>query len=476
MKLDMKRFLQGVSLALDLAELDYLKVNLNHSRRVAYICMMIADKMDFSKKEKSDLYAYSILHDNGLVVSNLKEKEDYENMPGHCIEGEANIIKLNTYMYKRRKNIIKYHHENYDGTGIFGIKDKDIHIFSHIIHLADRIDTNFNLIEKAAEKKESIKAYIINQKEKMFHPDVVEASLEMMEKCRFWFDLDFYNIDEVLNRVTPHNILDMSWKEILEMTDILVEIIDSKSRFTHMHTKGLVKKIKLMCNHYELDKDKTYKLMIAGNLHDLGKLYVPNSILDKPEKLDDFEFIEIKHHTYYTKLALDKIPGFEDISRWASNHHEKLNGKGYPEGYTGKDLDFESRLIGVLDIYQALTEERPYRSSLSHEKTMKILCSMVEGGFIDGDITKDVEKVMRKNYGDKNHEETRLVIAEDDKTSLKLMDIYISKKGITVDRANNGKELMKLLKRRKYKMIFLDISMPEMDGLEAASKIRKLEK
>lgn len=92
-------------------------------------------------------------------------------------------------------------------------------------------------------------------------------------------------------------------------------------------------------------------------------------------------------------MSLSKISGFKEITEWAANHHEKLNGKGYPYGLTAKDLDFNSRLLGCLDIYQALTEERPYRSGMGHCEVMPILYNMANEGFIDKVIVADIDKV-----------------------------------------------------------------------------------
>ena len=87
------------------------------------------------------------------------------------------------------------------------------------------------------------------------------------------------------------------------------------------------------------------------------------------------------------------INGFEEITKWASNHHEKLDGSGYPEGLVAKDLDFNSRLITCLDIYQALREDRPYRKSMDHNKAMEILKSMAEAGQLDHIIVDDINSV-----------------------------------------------------------------------------------
>ena len=234
----------------------------------------------------------------------------------------------------------------------------------------------------------------MRNRREFFAPAVVDAFLSFSHKERFWADLSFYNVTEVLNRIAPQITYEYSWQDIIPISDTFMEIIDGKSGFTYRHSRGITEKIGIMSDFYGFDTEKKLKLHIAANLHDLGKLYVPNSILEKPDKLDAFEFSEIKKHAYFTRLALDKIHGFQDISSWAANHHEKLNGRGYPESLTAQELDFESRLMGVIDICQSLTEERPYRKGLTQKEATKILYDMANDGFIDKQITKDVDNVI----------------------------------------------------------------------------------
>lgn len=395
MNFNMSKCLEAFSLALDFAEMDYFKINMNHSRRVAYISLNIAKAMDLSEDDQKDLFALSLLHDSGFTLSGLKLKPDFkmfELMSDHCIEGEKVISYLPFLM--SRKNVIKYHHENHNGSGFFGISGDDIPLLSQIIHLADFLDINFNLAQLDFQKRVGVKHYVVKGKNQQFSPDVVDAFMSFAHKERFWADLLFYNIIEVLERIAPQIIYEYSWKDLIPISDTFMKIIDSKSKFTYRHSRGITEKIEIMSDFYGFNTEKKLKLHIAANLHDLGKLYIPNSILEKPDKLDSFELSEIKKHTYFTKLALDKIPGFKDISNWAANHHEKLNGKGYPESLTGEELDFESRLMGVIDIYQALSEERPYRKGLTQRETTKKIYDMANSGFIDKQITIDVVNVL----------------------------------------------------------------------------------
>ncbi|HAR87352.1 MAG TPA: hydrolase, partial [Clostridium sp.] len=129
-------------------------------------------------------------------------------------------------------------------------------------------------------------------------------------------------------------------------------------------------------------------------LHDIGKLAIPISILDKDGPLTEEEYSIIKSHTYYTKLILDKIDHISDISLWASSHHEKLNGKGYPRRLKAEDLSEECRIIGVCDIYQSLTADRPYRKGMYMYEAFNILDDMVNRNLICGNAVRHFKNTL----------------------------------------------------------------------------------
>ena len=111
-----------------------------------------------------------------------------------------------------------------------------------------------------------------------------------------------------------------------------------------------------------------------------------------PDKLTDDEFSKMKNHAGYTYLILSEVNDFEEIRDWAAFHHEKLNGKGYPFGKTAAELNEPERIMACIDIYQALTEDRPYKKGLSHEKTCDILDDMAQKGFIDSTISNKLRE------------------------------------------------------------------------------------
>lgn len=389
MRFSLNQYLIAVSLALDFVEIDIRGESTNHAKRVAYISLRVAERMGFKNEDLYDIVSFAILHDNGICEASSLNNEELKIE--HCIIGENNII--NYPFLRRRVNIIKYHHEAYDGSGFFGIKGSEIPLISQIIFFADYLENRFKLDKIDANTKREVYDFVEKMSGKIFNPEICNIFLDVFNNASFILDLKDSFIDFALKSHINKFYLDLSLEEILKVTDIFSKIIDSKSKFTRRHSKGIAEKVAIMADYYKYDKEQRLKLIIAANLHDLGKLAIPNNILDNPEKLTWDEFYIIKSHTYYTRVALAQIDGFEEITEWASNHHEKLNGEGYPYGKKGEELDFNSRLMGCIDIYQALTEERPYRKALSHEKALKIMSSMSQNGYIDKRIVEDIDKV-----------------------------------------------------------------------------------
>ncbi|RKD27138.1 HD domain-containing protein [Caminicella sporogenes DSM 14501] len=404
MKFNLNKFLFSVSYALDFVEMDILGVSTNHSKRVAYMSAVIGKALNLTEEEVFDLVSLSILHDNGasqnlldenlnLVDSKTIHRYYLESRKNHCIIGEKN---LKAYPFLTDvTGVIKYHHETYSGTGFFGLRNNEIPLMSQIIHFGDTLENSFNLKKSSTKDIEKIYKFISLNKGILFSPIIVDTFLDVSKNISFWLNMRDEFIDYALHEYVPKRTVDLTWKEIKQITDVFSNIIDSKSKFTLRHSRGLTEKVSIMADYYGKNSDEKMKLMIAADLHDLGKLAVNTSILDKPGKLTREEFEIIQKHPYYTRITLRQIEGFREITEWASNHHEKLNGSGYPYGLTEKELDFNSRLMACLDVYQALTEDRPYREKLTHNEGIKILKSMAKDNLLDGYIVEDIDKVMK---------------------------------------------------------------------------------
>lgn len=402
MQFNLNEFLMAVSFTLDFVEMDILGAKTNHGKRTAYISLKIAKDLGLSDKELHDIVALGMLHDNGISEKSLHDRllnvdsinlRNLERMKEHCIIGEENVSQ---YPFLTDvKGIIKYHHENYNGTGYYKLQDEEIPLISQIIHISDIMQSYFNFENNKHDVEARTIKLVNEQGDKMFSSKLIAGFNNVTKEKQFWMNLKDENIYRSLKKETPIYNIEISFEELRKITGIFSKIIDSKSKYTARHSRELADKVVIMADYYNMDMNEKMKLLIAADLHDIGKLAIPNKILDSSNKLTNEEFEIVKKHTYYTRLALQDIKGFEDITEWASNHHEKLNGQGYPFGKTEKNIDFNSRLMACLDIYQALVEERPYRRILTHEETMEILNEMKNKGFIDSKITEDIDYVFR---------------------------------------------------------------------------------
>lgn len=179
----------------------------------------------------------------------------------------------------------------------------------------------------------------------------------------------------------PHVELRMDGLE--QIGQIFSRIVDFRSPFTATHSIGVATTAEELAHRLGFEERECRLIRIAGHLHDLGKVAVPNSILEKPAKLAPSEFQVIRGHTYHTFHILSRIGGFEEINMWASFHHERLNGEEYPFHHRGDVFSVGSRIMCVADVFTALAENRPYREGTRRKENMPILSRLVNNGGLD---------------------------------------------------------------------------------------------
>ena len=141
-------------------------------------------------------------------------------------------------------------------------------------------------------------------------------------------------------------------------------VVDAKSSFTFRHSARVAGLAEFIAGQMGLPEANRVRLRRAGLLHDIGKLGVPNRILDKPGKLEPDEWAVIQRHAYWSEQILDRVPVFSEFARDAGSHHERLDGKGYHRGVKGDRLSTDARILAVADRVDALSADRPYRGRL----------------------------------------------------------------------------------------------------------------
>jgi putative nucleotidyltransferase with HDIG domain len=205
-------------------------------------------------------------------------------------------------------------------------------------------------------------------------------------------------------RLNPEARTQLSDVDVNAICEIFADVVDAKSPFTYRHSLGVMDAAVAIGQALGLPPDRMEVLRRAALLHDVGKLSISNTILDKPTRLSDEELAIIKKHPGISSEILSHVSAFREIAVIAGEHHEKLDGTGYPNGLRANDLSLESRLIAVADIYGALSENRPYREALRPAQITAIMDREVPAK-LDGLCYEALRSVMNDLTPQQGYEE-----------------------------------------------------------------------
>ena len=364
---DRNELLRAFSLALDLAE----RQPLNHATRTAYVALQTARALSLSDTEVEDIFIAAFLHDIGSTESACDLQTDSSIFMNHTELG-GQLMAMMPFS-EQAAEYVHSHHSSWNQSG--ETCQERAPVGAQIIQLADRMELRYDKSRFYFDQMLDHRAWVKKHRGECFAPEVVDAFLEICSREKFWLDFTSSGIELVLKEIQPNLTAQVSKTEVEQIANVFAAIIDSKSSFTYHHSRGVADIMDKLAPLFLESEDEIFQLRVAALLHDLGKLAVPQEILDKPGKLTALEFEKIKAHSYYTKVILGRVRGFEQIKEWAGNHHETIDGHGYPEHRT--DLSNPERLMAVADVYQALIEERPYRSPMSSVQALKVMKEMV---------------------------------------------------------------------------------------------------
>ena len=270
--------------------------------------------------------------------------------------------------------------EHWDGGGKpEGLKAKAIPLFSQIALMAQVVDV-FNIANGPAAALREIR----NRSGSWFDPQLVEAFADLQAEPDFWEILKEEDLPAVVLHLEPAQAKRWVDEDHLdEIATAFAQVIDAKSTFTRGHSERVAVFTDMIAEEMGFSPERRRWLNRGALLHDIGKLAISNAILDKNGKLTDEEFAAIKTHPVHSENILKGISVFRDLAPVAGGHHEKLNGKGYPKGLKGDEINLETRIVTVADIFDALTADRPYRAAMPVSQAFAIMEKDV-GTAIDG--------------------------------------------------------------------------------------------
>jgi HD-GYP domain-containing protein (c-di-GMP phosphodiesterase class II) len=264
--------------------------------------------------------------------------------------------------------------EHWDGKGFpNGLRGEEIPLFARILSVAQTLEvfvTVNDVHDAFATLRERIGTW--------FDPVVARAAAELESDADLWKSLSDGSSRTIAMGLEPEDrVLFATDEKIESVCGAFAEIIDAKSPYTHRHSLGVEAAAQAIGTRLGLPQKEMTILHRAALLHDIGKLSVPNTILDKPCKLTAQEWEVVRLHPYYTQRILERVSGFQHLAFLASSHHEKLDGSGYYRNLRATQMPMAARALVVADIYDALAAKRPYRDALPTEKVLEIMSKEV---------------------------------------------------------------------------------------------------
>ncbi|RBP66665.1 HD domain-containing protein [Alkalibaculum bacchi] len=362
----------------------------HHQFRTAFIAVEIANYSGASQKTIENIFAAALLHDVGAIsVEEKTELHNFKEMPTHnealqvhAYRGE--LLLNQTPWFKNISKAVRYHHTNY--------KDMEnsidhIDVFSaQVVNLADYVERLVDRSQHILLQYKDIRNHIKKIEQYIIHPSIIKSFLETSEREEFWLDLVSNKLFTFLQQNGPYRNQFIDMEDIMHISEMYKSAIDFKSPFTATHTTGVAQCAKVLSEKFGLTDLEIDQITIAGYLHDIGKLIIPNSIIEKEGKLTSNEYAIMKSHTYFTYHTIRMIGGLEQIAQTAAYHHEKLDGSGYPFCCKQHEIGLGARIMTIADIFTAITEDRPYRLGMNKHQVIKILLEEVKNKKIDGNV------------------------------------------------------------------------------------------
>ncbi len=385
--ISLSEVISALSFALDLTE----GAVWGHALRSCLLGMRIADEIKLPEGKRTSLYFALLLKDVGwssnatrmcqidriarIIRNGITQYVNNEEIVGlRCDRGASIVTKLG--LSADAAEAVRSLDEHWDGGGYpDSLKGEQISLLARICAVAQHLD-----VFSAGRGIQAAVATLVERSGTWFDPELVRVAVSLHRRGTLWTNcLTTDSQDD-----TRQAVLDMDSgrrhqleaSRIDQICEAFADVVDAKSHFTFRHSMGVADAAYGIARGMGLAPERVQLVRRAALLHDIGKLSVSNAILDKKSKLSETEWKAVQQHPGLTRQILERVGPFREMAVIAGEHHEKLDGSGYPNRLLAPELSLESRIIAVADVYGALSEDRPYRAGLDFDQIMAIMSKL----------------------------------------------------------------------------------------------------
>lgn len=355
------------------------KAKLYHSWRTAYLAQSLAEEK--CKKSVLPIYIAGLLHDIGTFdLSNrlTHHKDHMENIDVadvriHAQKGAAIVASLSGFIPIAK--IIIDHHEWISGEGYpRGLKKGDISMESQILRIADKFAFLIDLrqVSETADIRKVFKDRIGRE----FSRDLYDCLMDKIKSDNMWESV--MDVDK-LKELTDKTLAQISVEKDNELfidrnvLHFFGRVMDAKHAYTEGHSQRVSYFSMIITLALGLSDELVRKIELAAFLHDIGKVGIPNSILDKKSSLTTKEFAIIQKHASLSYEIVKEIGAFKRLAYIVGSDQEHWDGSGYPDGLRRKEIPIEARIIFIADAFDAMTSDRSYHQAVSVSAAIKEL-------------------------------------------------------------------------------------------------------
>jgi HD-GYP domain-containing protein (c-di-GMP phosphodiesterase class II) len=370
--------------------LDFIGIDENgHGHRVALMAAMCARSLEWDAARQHRIVQAGLLHDCG--VSSTREHRSlvneivWDGEHAHCERGFAYLGSVPPLAHLAP--IVLEHHTPWAQLCHRGV-EREVALDANLIYLVDRADA---VHARGVAEGRPLIDVLSRYEGSHFAPELMAVFRDEAMREAFWFAQEEPTLRERVRELMGEAAaVPLSMPEVKGLATMFGRIIDAKSPYTESHSLGVAAVALRLGRHFALSQPTLDMMEVAALLHDLGKLRIPDELLDKQGPLSAEERRRMARHAFDTYEVLRRAFGDGPIARWAAFHHEYVSGHGYPFHPENEALPLEARIIAVADVVQALAQQRPYRQPLGPVEIISILDGMVFGGKLDGVVVEAV--------------------------------------------------------------------------------------